>query len=127
MTRFKLNNKTVSSVKELLAWGLDNAEFRQCAMMTVKDENGMQQVIPNPPEFAYGETISLIDEEDIKTLEIMLKFEDRETGKRLVLRIDVETDEGTRMIYLGLTEEYFDDLERKDVLTKICEDIEGYA
>ena len=117
--KLKLKNRTVEEVKRVLKWVLDNAEFSQSAIISAKDENGMTTFKPNPEGFDFEETIDAIDEEDIKTFEIKFKFENREdVEKRLVFRIDVYRSGETHLIYIGLDEDSFNELDRLDILQK---------
>ena len=127
MTQFKLKNKTVSEVRRVLKWALDNAEFSQSAILTAKDQDGMQQLITNPDRFDYNEVIDWIENSDLNTFSIQLKFEGHNCGKRLVFRIDVYHNGEINMMYLGLPGEKFDEIERQDILVKVVEHVEGYA
>jgi hypothetical protein len=116
LTFFELTNKSVKEVKRVFEWALENAEIKQSAMITAKDEYGIQHLGPNV-DLEYDDVSELINEETVKTFDMELK--DTPYGKRLIITIDVYRDGNRYMMYIGLEEKFFDELERQDVLRKV--------
>lgn len=126
LTFFELNDKTIKNMKFIFRWALKNAESKQSAKISAKDEYGMQQLGPNE-DLDYEAMEVLIDEESINTFGIELK--DTPYGKRLIITLDVFKDGNTYMVHFGLIEDFFDMLERQDIIRKCrsYDDFKGYT